>query len=475
MRGNIQKIPMTANQLSVNNYKLRGPIHFIGIGGCSMSGIAYILFKKGYKVQGADLQENSYTKRLTELGIKVYIGHKKDNIKDAKEIVYSNAVSCGNEELVLAKQKGLEIFPRGQILASLMNSSAGIAICGSHGKTTTSSLISFLFLRAGLEPTFIVGGNVIDLDTNAHVGKSELFIAEADESDGSFLMLSPLFEIITNIEEEHLDYYKNFENLKNAFLKYIHNIKNGGSLIAGGDDEIVKNILMSHKKNIKAQIITYGICPTNLIYASNIHTDNGKTCFEVNFKGKNLGKIKMSLLGIHNVKNALACIAVGLLNGIKFKEIAEILPGFRGVSRRFQIKGRYKGALIVDDYAHHPTEIKAAIQMVEELKPKRTIAIFQPHRYTRTQYFVREFAKALKKVDVPILIPIYAASEKPIPGVTSRLICEHLEKLGTPALHFENKKEVVAYLKKTIQPNDIVLTVGAGDVYKIGEELLGEN
>jgi len=285
-------------------------------------------------------------------------------------------------------------------------------------------------------------------------------------------MLSPSFEVITNIEEEHLDYYKNFQNLKDAFLKHIHNIKKGGFLIAGGDDKVIQNILTTHKKNIRAQIITYGLEPSNLIYASNVIADNEKTYFDVTFKGKNLGNIKMPLLGIHNVKNVLACIAVGLLNGIKWENIAEILPEFQGVSRRFQVKGRYNNALIIDDYAHHPTEIKASLKMADELNPLRKIAVFQPHRYTRTRQLAKEFAEVLRNVEIPILIPIYEASERPIKGVNSRLICEHLEKFGVSALHFEKKEEAVAYLKKTIKPKDVVLTIGAGDVYKIGEMLL---
>ncbi len=464
------QLPITS--IYSDKQKLQGPIHFIGIGGCSMSGIAYVLFKKGFRVQGSDVQVSDYMKKLTLDGIKLYLSHKKENIAQARTVVYSSAVCNDNEELLFAKQKGLAMFSRGQMLASLMNNSAGITVCGSHGKTTTSSLISFLFSRAGLKPTFIVGGNINNFHTNARLGSSELFVAEADESDGSFLMLSPLLEVITNIEKEHLDYYKNFQNLKGAFFKHILNIKKGGSLIAGGDDEVVKNILTTHKKDIKAQVITYGLEPSNLIYASNIHTDNGKTYFDVTFKDENLGEIRISLLGIHNVQNALAGIAVGLLNKIKWGEIAEILPEFQGVSRRFQIKGRYNNALIIDDYAHHPTEIKASLKMAEELKPMRKIVIFQPHRYTRTKHLAEEFAEALKEVDIPILIPIYAASEKPIEGVSSLLICEHLEKLGVSALHFKKKEEVVEYLKKTVKSNDIVLTIGAGDVYKIGEELV---
>ncbi len=437
-----------------------------------MSGIASVLFKKGYEVQGTDLQESLYSKQLAKTGIKVYFGHTKENIKNAKTIVYSSAISPDNKEILFAKQNRLKIFSRGQMLANLMNNSIGITVCGSHGKTTTSSLISFLFFRAGFEPSFIVGGNINNLDANARFGSSKLFIAEADESDGSFLLLSPSFEVITNIEEEHLDYYKNFQNLKDAFLKHIHNIKKGGFLIAGGDDKVIQNILTTHKKNIRAQIITYGLEPSNLIYASNVIADNEKTYFDVTFKGKNLGNIKMPLLGIHNVKNVLACIAVGLLNGIKWENIAEILPEFQGVSRRFQVKGRYNNALIIDDYAHHPTEIKASLKMADELNPLRKIAVFQPHRYTRTRQLAKEFAEVLRNVEIPILIPIYEASERPIKGVNSRLICEHLEKFGVSALHFEKKEEAVAYLKKTIKPKDVVLTIGAGDVYKIGEMLL---
>jgi UDP-N-acetylmuramate--alanine ligase len=459
----------------MSNNKLQEPIHFIGIGGCSMSGIAYILLKKGYRIQGSDLQENASIKRLASLGAKVHLGHKKENVKDAKVVVYSNAVSSDNIELFVAKQKGLPIFPRGKMLAKIMGESTGIAICGTHGKTTTASLISFLLLRAGLDPTFIVGGDTSDLGGNAYMGNGNLFIAEADESDSSFLMLSPSFEVVTNIEEEHLDHYKTFEKLKNAFFKYIRNIKDEGWLLACGDDEAVRNILLAQKENIKAHVITYGIGQFNTIYASNIHRDNGKTGFDVNFWGRRLGRIKISLLGIHNVKNALTSIVIGLLNGVEWEHTVEILPEFKGVMRRFQIKGRYKGALVIDDYAHHPTEIKATLQVAEEFKPKRKIAIFQPHRYTRTKYFAYEFARVLKNVDVPILLPIYAANEKPIPQVTSEIICEHIKKYGKTPLYFQDKEEAVTYLKNTVRSQDIVLTIGAGDVYKIGEELVNGN
>lgn len=456
----------------MDNHKLKGPIHFIGISGCSMSGIAYILLKKGYNVRGSDVQESAYFERLVSLGVEIYQSHKKDNLKDAKTVVYSSAVSSDNEELAFAKEKKLAIFSRGEMLAYLMQDSTGIVVCGTHGKTTTSSLLSFLLSRAGLEPTFVVGGNIEDFESNACIGKSDLFVAEADESDGSFLMLSPTFEIITNIEEEHLDYYKNFSNLKDAFLKYIQNIKNSGRLLACGDDEVTRDILHKNKGKIKAKVATYGIEPSNTIYAYNIGRSGSMTSFDVSFKNRRLGRLATTLLGVHNVRNILPSVLIGLEYGLKWEQMAEILSQFKGVMRRFQIKGKYNGALVIDDYAHHPTEIKATLQSANELNPKRKIIIFQPHRYTRTEYFADKFAEVLKDADIPILLPIYEASEAPIPGVTSELISNRLKHLGASPLYFRKKEEVLNFLKKTVKSDDIVLTVGAGDVYKIGEELV---
>lgn len=453
-------------------YELKGPVHFVGIGGCSMSGIAYILLKKGYKVQGSDIQKNDFTKNLISLGVEIHLSHSENNVKDAREVVYSNAVSADNPELILAKKRGLKIFTRGEMLAYLMNDSLGVAVCGTHGKTTTTSLIAFLLMRAGLDPTFIIGGDVEDLEGNAHLGKSDLFVAEADESDGSFLKLTPSFEVVTNIEREHLDHYKNFANIKNAFLRYIQSIKNDGWLLAGGDDKVLRDILHNNKEKIKAHVITYGTEPFNTVYAYDICSDNGMASFNVSFESKHIGKLAIPLLGIHNVKNTLAAVVLGLLNGVKWEDMVKIFPKFQGVKRRFQIKGEYKGALVIDDYAHHPTEIEAVLQSVRQLNPKRAIAVFQPHRYTRTKYFARDFAGVLKNVDIPILFPIYPASEKPIPGVTSELICDSLKEYGKQSLYFESQDELVDYLKKTVQADDIVLTIGAGNVYQIGEELI---
>jgi len=437
-----------------------------------MSGIAHILLKRGFKVQGSDIRENDAVRRLRWQGAKIYLSHHRDNIGEAKEVVYSSAISSDNAELLAAREKKLPIFSRGQMLASLMSNTESIAVCGTHGKTTTTSLISFLLLHAGLDPTFIVGGDIQDFGGNAYAGDGNLFVAEADESDGSFLMLSPSFEVVTNIEEEHMDYYKTFINLKDAFFEYIENIRDGGWLIAGGDDVAVRNILFAYKDRIRAHIITYGVGSSNTMCTLNICQKNNRTFFDVIFGKKRLGRTGISLHGIHNVANTLPAIALGLLHGISWEKIAEILPEFKGVERRFQMKGRYNNALIIDDYAHHPTEIQVTLRVTEEFNPKRRLAIFQPHRYTRTRDMASQFAEALKSVDLPILIPIYAASEKPIPGITVELIGDYLKRYGKCPLYFENKEEVVSYLRKTVKPRDVVLTLGAGDVYKIGEELV---
>jgi len=467
----------------MNNYQLHDPVHFIGIGGIGMSGLAQVLLKQGFKVQGSDIRENSLTQRLKSKGAKIIPFHSEANLKDAAEVIYSSAIPPDNCELLMARKRNLPLLSRGELLSSLLNDKEGIVVCGTHGKTTTTSLISFLLWHSSFSPTFVIGGEVDALGGNAHVGSSSLFVAEADESDGSFLQLNPSIGVVSNIEDDHLDYYKSTERLQNAFLEFMQKIKPGGWLFAGGDCKSVSSLLKEHQKNIEANIITYGLAPYHHLQAVNIQSLNGKSSpgfsrencgsrFEVVFRNKFLGRMEISLPGVHNVINSLPALGIGLLQGIKWKKISQILPQFRGARRRFEFKGRYKGTPVIDDYAHHPSELRATLNAVSQFLAERIVVVFQPHRFTRTKNLASQFAEVLEDVDMTVLLPIYSAGEEPIPGVSSKLIYDQIRKRGNSPLYMKEKKEVVKYLQENIRPGDIVLTIGAGDVWKVGEILV---
>ncbi len=451
-------------------YKKEYHILFVGIGGIGMSGIAELLINLRYKVSGSDIAQSEITKRLEKLGAKIYNLHHKDNIANPDVVVYSSAVSFDNPEIVQAKKQSIPIIPRAEMLAELMRLKYSIAVAGAHGKTTTTAITSWVLQKGGLDPTIVIGGKLNTIGTNAILGKGDYIVAEADESDGSFLKISPTISIITNIDEDHLDYYQDINDIKETFIQFIEKIPFYGLTILCADNPNIKAIMPA----IKRRHTTYGINTKADITASDITFKGDQTQFIVYNKKEKLGKVSLNLAGIHNVYNALAAIAVGLELEIPFNTIKEALTTVPKVGRRLEIKGVLNNAIIIDDYGHHPTEIETTLNAAKTVwKNKKLIIIFQPHRYSRTKLLFNNFKQAFFNADKLIIIPIYSAGEKQIKEVNSKNLCQSISKAGhNDAIYIENKEETISYLKKTLTPDDILITLGAGDVWKIGEALL---
>ena len=440
-------------------------IHFVGIGGSGMSGIAEVLLTLGYKVSGSDLKKTDVTEHLQKLGAKVSIGHKGENIEGANVVVTSTAVDQNNPEVVSARENKIPVIPRIEMLAELARLKYAVTIAGTHGKTTTTSLASLVLAKGGLDPTVVIGGRLKNLKSGAKLGRGEYLVAEADESDGSFLKLSPTIAVVTNIDNDHLDYYGTMENIKAAFIKHINSVPFYGCSIVCSDDANVRGIM----PQIKRRCLTYGLQNTPDYTAKEIKAVGFGHEFDVYNNEKKLGRIRLNVPGIHNVLNALAAIAVGVELGVSFKDITAALVEYAGVGRRLEIKGDKNGVLVIDDYGHHPTEIRATLGAIKSSWPdRRLITLFQPHRYTRTLSLSKEFGDALKLSDDVRLLEIYSAGEKPIEGVSNKLIFDNMKDKGVRVEYFESAERLLSQLK----PGDIVLTLGAGDVWKIGEEIL---
>ena len=452
-----------------------GIIHFIGIGGIGMSGIAEILFQSGYHVQGSDLKQSNNTNRLEKLGIKVYIGQKKSNIIDAKIIVVSTAISEKNEEFIAAKKMFLPIVHRSEMLGELMRLKQSIAIAGTHGKTTTTSLIAKMIEENGMDPTIINGGIISSLDSNARLGNGEWMVVEADESDGSFSKLNPTAAIITNIDLEHLDYHKNEDNLENAFYNFVSSIPFYGFVCLCIDNPRTQR-LISKLENKK--VITYGMSANADIRATNIYYKNNKMNFSLNIKNnkefeENVYKIEFSMIGMHNIQNALATIATGIELKIPLTKIKNTLKNFTGVERRFQKVGNFKNTTIIDDYGHHPVEINSALSAARFLAPEsKIIAIFQPHRYSRLKDLFDDFCSCFNKADHVFLLDVYAAGEKSIKKFESINLEKGLADYGHKnVLYIQNQNLIAKNLLKIIQPNDLIICLGAGSITKIANSL----
>ena len=434
-----------------------------------MSGIAQILLRKGFKVSGSDLKENRITGQLKELGADIFIGHNALNVKGVDVIVYSTAIKDDNPEIREAKRNGIPLIKRAQALAGLMQDKTVITVTGSHGKTTTASLVSYLLLQAGLCPTVAVGGVLRNIDTNACLGNGEFFVAEADESDGSFLYYRPNYSIITNIDYEHLDYYKDFEKEVSAFTEFINNTQGNGCVFASSDDINLKSIF----KNYRNKYVLFGLKEGAHVYPKNIEIKNLSSEFDCFYKNKFIDRFCLSLGGEHNISNALSVIALGLEMGIDLRFIKETLKHYKGAKRRLEIKFDGNGYLLIDDYAHHPTEIRATFSALKSLKFNRLIAVFQPHRYTRTKLLADEFAKSFDSADYIILTDIYPAGEQPIAGADARIICDKIkERLPDKQVYFLPKEEISAHILKIIKPQDLLITLGAGDIVKVCDELV---
>jgi len=453
--------------LKTNNFVT----HFVGIGGAGMSGIAKILLQKGHRVSGSDIKRSPVTDRLTKLGALIYIGHSRENVSpDAKLVVVSSAIPKDNPEVLEAKRRGIEIISRGEMLARLMEGYKGISVAGAHGKTTITSMIALCLEKNGFNPTIIVGGELNDIGGNAKLGRGQYFVTEADESDGSFLRLEPYIAVVSNVEDDHLDYYGSFVNIISAFKKYICNVVPEGFAVLCVDDPFLKEVAASGS----SRVVTYGFSPSASYRVDLISTKGYSSLCEIFFRKKKLGNLELKVPGRHNMVNALAAIAVSRELGIDFQAAADTLKNFTGVCRRFQLLGKIDGVLVIDDYAHHPTEIAATLSAARQGKPKRIIAVFQPHRFTRTKYLYEEFGRAFGDADLVIVNDIYSAGEKPISGVDARLIVEEINKSSNRnVIYIPSQDETVEFLRKNMRSGDLILTLGAGDVWKIGSTLVG--
>jgi len=455
-----------ANTLT-GNYKR---IHFIGIGGTGMSGIAKIFMNMGYTVSGSDLKVSEALIRLKDAGAKVFIGHNVSNVIGADLVVVSSAIPKTNPEYRKAIESKIPVVHRADMLSLLMNSKKGIAVSGAHGKTTTTSMISLIMEKNGFDPTVIIGGELNDIGGNATLGKGEFLVAEADESDGSFMKLNPYIAVITNIENDHLDYYKNMENMKEAFKRFASNVKDDGFIVLGNDNDYVRELI----KDIDKEYYTFGINQKSDFMPKNIRMNGLSSRCDIYFREQFLGELQLNVPGLHNIVNATAAIAVGNRLGISIEGMKEAIKTFQGVQRRFQIVGDIDGIKVVDDYAHHPTEIKATLKAAKNCKPRKVYAIFQPHRYTRTQNLSKEFGTAFVDADEVILTDIYSAGEAPIDGVTSKLIEESLRENGKQVVYIKKKEDIPDYVIDKVVPGDYILTIGAGDICEIAYSIVSK-
>ena len=445
-------------------------IHFVGIGGIGMSGIAELLLNLGYSVSGSDLKPTDLTERLQRQGGKVFTGHRPEQVGSADVVVVSSAVSADNPEVVAAQQASIPVIPRAEMLAELMRLKYSIAVAGAHGKTTTTSIIAAVLDRGGLDPTVVIGGKLKSIGTNARLGAGDFIVAEADESDGSFLKMSPAIAVVTNIDREHLDFYRDLKDIQNAFLQFIDRIPFYGLAVLCLDNEPIQGLI----PKIQKRHTTYGLSSQADLQARNIDCQGLASCFQVHRFDRHLGDIRLNLPGVHNMYNALASIAVGLELDIPFATIKEALETLEGVQRRLEIKGVINDITVVDDYGHHPTEIKTTLQAAKTVWPdKRLVVVFQPHRFTRTRALFDEFTRCFYQSDLLLVLPIYSAGEPPIEGVSGQAVCEGIRNHGhKQVICIDSMQQVQQTLRDLLTPGDILLTLGAGDVWTVGETLL---
>jgi UDP-N-acetylmuramate--alanine ligase len=453
-------------------------VHFVGIGGYGMSAIARVMLDLGYRVSGSDVASHELTQRLAERGAKVYQGHRAGQVEGADIVVYSTALSPDNVEIQAAKARKIPVIHRSEMLARLMADRIGVAVTGAHGKTTTTSMIAYVMERCGLDPTFVIGGVVSNIGDNAKAGRGRYVVAEADESDGSFLHYRPHIAVITNIEPDHLEHYDGkFENLLRAYEQFITQVAVDGLCIISAHDQHLQRIREKARCRVESIALeSDGVAPEADYVARNIELfDRGSRC-RVFWRGQLLGELQLSLPGRHNVMNALAAIAVAREAGLEFADIAQALKEFHGAKRRFQVIAEAGGVLVIDDYAHHPTEISATIAAAQTTG-RRIVAVFQPQRYTRTYFLFDAFAKAFRGADEVVIADIYSpAGERRIEGVTAERLAEEIRIHSNPNVRFlKSKDDVFAYLLQTVKPGDLVLTMGAGDIwqvaYRLGEAL----
>jgi UDP-N-acetylmuramate--alanine ligase len=443
-------------------------IHFVGIGGIGMSGIAEVLLNIGYEISGSDIGQSSTVKRLKDLGATITIGHSAENVEGAGVVVTSTAIKSDNPEVLRAKEINIPVIPRAEMLAELMRLRYGIAVAGSHGKTTTTSMTAAVLSYGKLDPTIVVGGRVKTMGTNARLGSGDFMVVEADESDGSFLKLSPVISVLTNIDEEHMDYYKNMDELENTFMAFLDKIPFYGLSVLCIDCPRIKEL----SNNFKKRFITYGFDKEAELRAQDVKISGFETKFDVYLNGADLGSVTLHVPGRHNAQNALAAIAIGMELGMSFEDTSKGLSEFRGIDRRLQIKGKQRGITVIDDYAHHPSEIEVTLSAIKESHDGRVVVIFQPHRYSRTKLLFNEFARVLVDTDMLYIMDIYAASEDPIEGVSSELLCQSVIDKGGKNVRYLNGEDMLSTVLDDLKQNDIVLTLGAGNIWAFGEKIV---
>ena len=450
-------------------------VHFVGIGGIGMSGIAEVLLNLGFKISGSDLKDSSVTQRLAGLGATIFEGHRAENVSDVEVVVTSSAISSDNPEVTEARKLHIPVIQRAEMLAELMRLKYGIAIAGMHGKTTTTSMVAAVLAAGGLDPTVVVGGRVDAMGSNARLGKSQYLVAEADESDRSFLKLSPILSVVTNIDREHMDCYRNMRDVKRAFVEFMDRVPFYGMVVACNDDPSLRRLLLSARR----RTMTYGtrrgsdflIKPGNPIISPG--NDRPINNFRVSYRGKDLGEFQLHVPGLHNILNATAAIAVGIGLDIDVEQIRTALDTFRGVDRRFQLRGKAGGVSVIDDYGHHPTEIRATLAAAKQCGFRKVHVIFQPHRYTRTRDLLGEFTTAFKDADSLTVLDIYAASEQPIEGISGEILARNVsEKSGQIALYASSFADAIEDVSDSVRDGDMVLTLGAGSVSQLGPMIL---
>ncbi len=441
-------------------------IHLVGIGGSGMSGIAEVLMNLGYPVTGSDVAATEVTRRLKRLGAKIHRVHRAENVGPADVVVVSSAVKPDNPEVVEARRRKIPVIPRAEMLAELMRMKQGVAVAGAHGKTTTTAMIAHVLHRAGLDPTVVIGGRVKSLRSGARLGRGEIMVAEADESDGSFLKMKPTIAVVTNIDREHLDHYADLAAIQDAFVQFLSRVPFYGAAVVCLDDPNVRAIL----PRVDRRTATYGLSSDADVSAEAVEVHGFGASFTARHRGERLGPVRLAVPGRHSVYNALATVAVALELDVPFAAAAAALARFPGVDRRFQLKGEAFGARVVDDYGHHPTEIEATLAAAREGFGARTIVVFQPHRYTRTRALLEEFGRAFFLADHVIVTDVYAAGEAPIPGATGEAVRDALVRHGHPSAVYEPRLEAIpALLRGIVGPGDLVITLGAGSVWKVGE------
>ena len=451
-------------------FKRYQQIHFVGIGGSGMSGIAEILLNLGYRVTGSDQKRGEAVERLERLGAKVFIGHEAGHVEGAHVVVFSSAVSRDNIEVQVARQRQIPTIPRAEMLAELMRLKYGIAVAGTHGKTTTTSLIGAVLAEGRYDPTIVVGGRVTSLGSNARLGQGEYLVAEADESDGSFLKLQPTIAVVTTVDAEHLDHYGTLEAVRDAFVEFVNKVPFYGAAVLCLDQPNIQMLM----PRIEKRIVTYGLESGADLVGRRLHLSGMTSRFEVSQRGGLLGECTLQIPGRHNVLNALAAVGVGLDLDIPFVTIQKALAGFAGVQRRFQVRGRARGVTVVDDYGHHPAEIRATLAAAKAGFDCRVVTVFQPHRYSRTHHLRQEFLTAFNQADVLVVMDIYAAGEAPLPGVTADGLADGIRAHGHRNVTYlgSDRARIVEHLADIVRTGDLVLTLGAGDVGQLGPELL---